>query len=265
MVGLGPGDPALCAPEATRSIAEADAVVGYSTYLDLIAPELLDGKHVLSTGMMKEVDRCNAAIDLAVAGENTVVVSSGDSGVYGMSGLVLELVQSRGLQDAMDVRVVPGIPALAAAASLLGAPLMHDFAVISLSDLLTPWDIIALRLEMAAKADFVIVLYNPRSKRRDWQLDKALEVIGKQIHPETPVGLVRNAARENQSIHVCTIARLDTSIVDMLSILVIGNSTTRIIDTKYGLRMLTPRGYDKKYDLGSSQETGRHVRKAHQP
>ncbi len=227
-------------------------MVGYTTYLELVPPELLQGKDVHSTGMMKEVDRCNAAIDLAVQGKNAVVVSSGDAGVYGMSGLVLELVGARGLNTRLDVRIVPGIPALAAAAALLGAPLMHDFAVVSLSDLLTPWEKIALRLEMAARGDFVIVLYNPRSQRRDWQLDKALEIISVHRSGETPVGLVRNANRTGETVSVHSLKNFDTSLVDMLSILVIGNSTTRTIKTTQGLRMLTPRGYDKKYSLDNS-------------
>lgn len=249
VVGLGPGDPRHCAPEALDRIAGAEAVVGYSTYLDLLPHDLLWGKEVVSTGMMREVDRCNAAIDLAVRGKDTVVVSSGDAGVYGMSGLVLELLETKGLCDRLDFCVVPGIPALAAAASLLGAPLMHDFAVISLSDLLTPWKTIARRLDMAAAADFVTVLYNPRSKRRDWQLDKALALIAQHRKGSTPVGLVRNASRGKQSVDVDALDDFETSRVDMLSILMVGNSTTRIIETKQGKRMLTPRGYDKKYGL----------------
>ncbi len=244
-MGLGPGDPCLTAPLASRVIAEASAVVGYTTYIDLVDPALLEGKEVLTTGMMGEVERCTRAIDSALAGRDTVVVSGGDAGVYGMAGLVLELLEKRDLLGVVPFEVVPGIPALAGAAALLGAPLTHDFACVSLSDLLTPWEVIAKRLEAAAGADFVLVLYNPRSKRRADLLERALAIVGRHRGPQTPVGMVRQAWREGQQVSVSLLAATDPSAADMLTIVVVGNSQTRLC----GDRMLTPRGYAAKYDL----------------
>ena len=221
----------------------SDAIVGYKTYIDLIDHDVLEGKEILSTGMMGEIKRCKMAIENALDGKNTSVVSSGDAGIYGMAGLVLELLEEQGLMDKVEVEVIPGISALSAAAAILGAPLMHDFAVISLSDLMTPWEVILQRVEAAAKADFVLVLYNPRSKKRAWQLEKALELILKYRSEHTPVGIVRNAARKGEAIQITTLSGMDESSVDMVSIVLVGNSRTRII----GDRMVTPRGYLEKY------------------
>jgi len=245
VVGLGPGDPSLTAPKTSQALSQARAVAGYSTYLDLIPAGLLQGKRIISTGMTGEVARCGQAIDSALNGEDTVVVSGGDAGVYGMAGLVLELLEARGLLDAVDFEVVPGIPALTGAAALLGAPLTHDFACVSLSDLLTPWEVIEKRLAAAAEADFVLVLYNPRSKRRPHLLARALEVVGESRSPGTPVGIVRQAWREGQSATVSTLADTDPQVVDMLTIVIVGNSQTRMA----GGRMLTPRGYAGKYGM----------------
>ena len=245
-MGLGPGDAALTAPLASNALARAGAVAGYSTYLDLVPPELLAGKRVISTGMMGEVERCSKAIDTALEGLDTVVVSGGDAGVYGMAGLVLELLEARGLLDAVEFEVVPGIPALTGAAALLGAPLTHDFACVSLSDLLTPWEVIEKRLEAAASADFVLALYNPRSRRRSGLLAQALEIVSAHRAPDTPVGVVRQAWREGQAVSTATLATADPEAVDMLTILIIGNSQTRFA----GNRVLTPRGYAKKYSMG---------------
>lgn len=246
VVGLGPGDPELTAPLATHALCNAQVVAGYSTYLDLVPSELLLGKRIISTGMMGEVERCTMAIESAIAGDDTVVVSGGDAGVYGMAGLVLELLEARGLQDTLDFRVIPGIPALTGAAALLGAPLTHDFACISLSDLLTPWELIEKRLAAAASADFVLVLYNPRSKRRSGLLARAFEIIAPHRDSGTPVGMVRQAWRHGQSVEVNTLANIDPEAADMLTIVVVGNSQTRFA----GSRMLTPRGYAGKYDMG---------------
>ncbi|WP_423747872.1 precorrin-3B C(17)-methyltransferase [Fundidesulfovibrio terrae] len=246
MVGLGPGDAALTAPLASRALAEAHAVAGYSTYLDLVPAQLLEGKRIISTGMMGEVERCSMAIEEALSGRDTVVVSGGDAGVYGMAGLVLELLEVRGLLDTVSCEVVPGIPALTGAAALLGAPLTHDFACVSLSDLLTPWELIEKRLEAAASADFVLVLYNPRSRRRSGLLARAFEIIQGHRGPQTPVGMVRQAWREGQSVRVSTLTEADPEAADMLTIVVVGNSQTRLA----GGRMLTPRGYAQKYGMG---------------
>lgn len=245
VVGLGPGDASLLAPAARIALEQADAVVGYKGYMQLVSPELLEGKEVFSTGMTGEVERGNKVLEYALQGLKTVVVSSGDAGIYAMAGLVLELLESRNLADSLEFEVVPGIPALAAAAALLGAPLMHDFASISLSDLLTPWKAIEKRLEHAARGDFVIVLYNPRSRKRADHLQKALGIIGEHRKGNTPAGVVIRAFRPGQKVVVSTLSELDPEEVDMQSIVVVGNSTTRVA----GGRMLTPRGYSGKYAL----------------
>lgn len=239
VVGLGPGDCALLSPQAAACLSMAATIVGYPLYVDLVPPHCLKGKTVLTTGMRREVDRCNAAIDAALGGSCTAVVCSGDSGIYGMSGLVLELLEQRGLLACIDLEIIPGIPAVCAAAALLGAPLMHDFACVSLSDLLTPWPTITKRLHAAFSGDFVLALYNPRSRGRDWQLSHALEIARTYCQPCTPVGLVRKAYRPEQSVEVCTLEHFCPDAVDMLSLLVIGNSSTRQV----GKHMLTPRGY----------------------
>jgi len=244
-VGLGPGDAGLLAPLARAALARAVVVVGYSTYLDLVPRELLEGKDVLATGMMGEVERCSLAVESALAGRETAVVSGGDAGVYGMAGLVLEMLEARGLTGRVECEIVPGIPAVVGAAALLGAPLTHDFACVSLSDLLTPWELIEKRLDAAASADFVIALYNPRSKRRSDLLARALEIIARHRGPDTPVGFVRQAWRAGQETRTSTLAMADPAWADMLTIVLVGNSSTRFS----GCRMLTPRGYAGKYGL----------------
>lgn len=244
-MGLGPGDAGLLAPMARQALAAARAVAGYGTYLELVPPELLAGKDVIRTGMTGEVARCEAAVARALAGDDTVVVSGGDAGVYGMAGLVLEILEARGLLEAVDFSVVPGIPALAGAAALLGAPLTHDFASISLSDLLTPWEVIEKRIALAAQADFVVVLYNPRSRRRAGHLARAMELIAAWRGMDTPVGVVRQAYRPGQEAFVTTLSGFDPGTVDMLTIVIVGNASSRIVSG----RMLTPRGYGGKYGL----------------
>lgn len=243
VVGLGPGDFDYAAPAAIQAIRLAEVVVGYTAYIDLIPEELLAGKAVVSTGMMGETKRCQAAIDAALSGRSVVVVSSGDAGVYGMAGLVLEMLAEHDQLEALEVEIVPGIPAVCAAAAILGAPLTHDFAVISLSDLLTPWELIEKRLDAAACADFVLAIYNPRSKRRSGQLGRALEILRVHRSPKTPVGVVRQAFREGQSVWTGTLANVDPAGVDMLSIVLVGNAQTFLSAGK----MITPRGYKTKY------------------
>lgn len=253
VLGLGPGDAGLLAPLARQALERASAIVGYKGYIGLLEPELMAGREVLSTGMTAEVERCNAAIDLALAGREVAVVSSGDPGVYAMAGLVLELLEARGLLSALEFEVLPGIPALCAAAALLGAPLMHDFAVVSLSDLLTPWELIERRLDAAAMADFVLVLYNPRSGRRRDHLQKALAILAEHRPASTPVGLVKRAFRPGQEVLACALSELDPEVVDMQSILLVGNASTRMC----GGRMLTPRGYAGKYGLAEGGKAHR--------
>jgi precorrin-3B C17-methyltransferase len=243
VVGLGPGDAGHLAPAARTALQEARVVAGYKTYIRLLPEELLRGKRIVSTGMTSEIDRCEQAIESALSGKETAVVCSGDPGIYAMAGLVFELLHRRGLLESLPVRVVPGIPALAAAAALLGAPLMHDFASVSLSDLLTPWEIIEKRIKAAAEADFVLVLYNPRSRKRAGQLERARSILLSSREAGTPVGIVRNAGREGESCQTTTLGGMDPEEVDMLCTVVVGNSRTRML----GPYMVTPRGYLDKY------------------
>ncbi len=228
-------------------------MAGYTTYLDLIRP-LIEGKKILASGMKKEVERVGEALKTVLSGTSCALVCSGDPGVYALSGLVFELCKENGLKisdgpacrnDGIHVEVVPGIPALCSGAALLGAPLVHDFAAVSLSDLLTPWETIEKRLYAAASADFVIVIYNPKSKKRSWQLEKAKEIIMRHRDPDTPVGIVTGAMRDNQRVSLTTLANLDTAIVDMQTTLFVGNSATFRFENK----MVTPRGYGDKYRL----------------
>lgn len=256
-MSLGPGATEYLAPRARAALEDAEVVVGYRTYLDLIAP-LLSHQEVVATGMKAEIDRCQTAIDQALAGRRVALVSSGDAGIYGMAGLVLEICAARNLavgrpepggRAALWLEVIPGIPALAAGAALLGGPLMHDFAAISLSDLLTPWEVIRQRVEAAAHADFVIVLYNPKSRKRDWQLKTVVEMLLRQRPPETPVGLVSRAMREGEAVTLTTLKDLPEQQVDMQTIIIVGNSQT----FRYGRYMVTPRGYLAKYHLAEPE------------
>lgn len=233
VIGIGPGGKQGMTLEAVQAIEKAEVIVGYVTYIRLIE-DMIQGKTVVSNGMRAEVDRCQEAIDIARTGKHVAVISSGDSGVYGMAGLVYELSDG---QD--DIEVIAGVTASSAAAAILGAPLMHDFCNISLSDLMTPYDKIMKRVEMAAEADFVICLYNPRSKGRRDHLKNALSLIEKAQGPNVPVGLVKDAGREGQTVHYTTVSTLDENMVDMTTVVVIGNSQTRMIAGK----MITPRGY----------------------
>ena len=244
VVGLGPGDPSLMTFQAAEALNWAETVVGYKGYIELIPAEALQGKDVVATGMTGEMERTAAALDRAMAGERVVVVGSGDAGVYGLAGLVFELAEERGALEELDIEIVPGVPALMAAAALLGAPLVHDFASVSLSDLLTPWELIESRLMHAAAGDFVIGLYNPRSKRRHWQLDRAREIILEHRSAATPVGIVRNAFRPGQEVRVATLGELRSDDADMFSIILIGNSQSKVVQG----RVVTPRGYLRKYD-----------------
>jgi precorrin-3B C17-methyltransferase len=239
IVGIGPGGSKELTGRARDVLSKVDTVVGYTTYLKLLS-SLIEGKEVYSTGMTEEVQRCRKVIELAGSGRSVALVSSGDSGIYGMAGLLLELVNDRGGAN-FHIEVVPGVPAFVSAASVLGAPLVHDFASISLSDLLTPWDKITRRIEGAAKADFVIVFYNPRSSKRTTQLPMAVEIVGRYREGNTPVGIVRNASREGEEVRITTLAGLNKHYesIDMSTIVVVGNSATYVA----GGRMITPRGY----------------------
>lgn len=258
MIGTGPGEAAFMAPRAATLLEAADVVVGYTTYVDLIRP-FIQNKTVLSTGMMKEVNRVDKAVNQALEGRCCALVSGGDAGIYAMAGLVFELCEKRGIplvphdrpavdtfgKNALEIEVVPGIPALAAGAALLGAPLTHDFAAVSLSDLLTPWETIEKRISAAAAADFVLAIYNPKSKKRDWQLKRAGELIMAHRDQNTPVGVVTAAMRRNQQMTITTLGEMDQADVDMQTIVLVGNSASRC----YSGFMYTPRGYGNKYPI----------------
>lgn len=236
VVGLGPGAGEDLTGRARRAIEEADLVVGYTAYIALIRDQFPD-KEMTSTGMKKEVDRCRMAVEAAAGGKNVAVVCSGDSGVYGMAGLIYEVARD---YPPIDIEVVPGITAACGGAAVLGAPLTHDFAVISLSDLLTPWEKIEKRLEAAAAADFVICLYNPRSRSRADYLRRACDILLRQKSPHTVCGFVQNIGREGERAVTLTLEQLrDNTEVDMFTTVFIGNSDTALI----GGKMVTPRGY----------------------
>lgn len=238
MVGIGPGSLLDMSPRARESIENADVIVGYNTYVELVS-ELLKGKKIIGTGMMQEIERCQNAVDQALAGKNVAVISSGDPGIYGMAGLVLELAMKCEPNVRPEVDIIPGISAVGASAAILGAPLMHDFAVISLSDLLTPWDVILKRVEMAAAGDFVIAIYNPKSKRRTSQIREVREVVLKHRAASTPVGIVHHATREGENMALSNLYEFTKEFIDMFSLVIIGNSQTYVKDN----RMITPRGY----------------------
>ena len=242
VVGIGPGSLDDMTYHARRTIEEATTVVGYKRYVDLIA-ELVEGKTVLDTGMTQEIDRCRAALKAASEGETVVVISSGDAGIYGMAGLVLELLVKMDEAECPEFGgVIPGVSAMSAAAGLLGAPIMHDFVVISLSDLLTPWEIIQERAELAAQGDFVTALYNPRSNKRVGQINAVQEIFLRHRAPETPVGIVTGASRTNEAVLISTLGEFTKEDINMFSLVIIGNSKTRQV----GDWMITPRGYQKR-------------------
>lgn len=236
VMGIGPGCRDLMTQEAISAMEDAEVIVGYKTYIKLVEDFIKD-KEVVQNGMRKEVDRCQDAIDIAKTGKKVAVISSGDAGIYGMAGLILELITKQELD--IPVKVVPGVTASIGAAAVLGAPIMHDFCHISLSDLLTPWEVIEKRLRLAAEADFVICLYNPRSKGRSEHLANAFKIMGEFKDGSTPVGIVKDVGREDQEKFICTFDTMDFERVDMTTMVIIGNKSTYIHDDL----MITPRGY----------------------
>ena len=239
VVGFGPGGKEDMTLRAVHAIEDADIVTGYTTYVDLLK-EFFPDKTYKATGMMKEVDRCRSAIEDAASGKKVAIVSSGDSGIYGMTGLVYELAEE--MKAGIEIESVPGVTAASSSASVLGAPLMHDTALISLSDLMTPIEKIMDRVDAAGRADFVIALYNPKSRNRTEYLGQAADILLKYRSPETPVGIVRDAGRKDQSKTLTVLGKLKDADVDMFCTVVIGNSQTYVRD---GL-MITPRGYRGK-------------------
>ena len=235
VVGLGPGGADGMTIRAKNALENSDVIVGYTVYIDLVRDAYPD-KEFLTTPMRREVDRVRLALETAAQGRTVALICSGDAGVYGMSGLCEELLPQ---YPGVELETVPGVSAVLSGAAILGAPLMHDFAVISLSDLLTPWEKIETRLLAAAEADFVICLYNPSSHKRHDYLQRACDLILRFASPETVCGIARNIGREGESTQVLTLEKLRDTEVDMFSTVFIGNSQTKNINGK----MVTPRGY----------------------
>lgn len=235
VVGIGPGGAQGMTCEARAALEACDVIVGYTAYVKLVEP-LFPGKEMLSTPMMKEIDRCRMAVERAAAGEAVAMVCSGDAGVYGMASPILELAAD---DDRVDVEVVAGVSAAMSGSAVLGAPLSHDFAVVSLSDLLTPWEAIERRLRAAAQADFCLALYNPRSNKRPEHLARAARILLETLPAETPCGWVRNIGREGQESGILTLGGLPDLEADMFTTVFVGNSATRVM----GGRLVTPRGY----------------------
>jgi precorrin-3B C17-methyltransferase len=259
VVGIGPGHQDYLSKRAFHILKTVDTIAGYTVYIDLIRDVISKHQNIVSTGMKKEKERVLTAIKTVLNGNSCALVSSGDPGIYAMAGLVYEICkendikliplgikkQDELLEQSLCIEIIPGIPALCAGASVLGAPLMHDFAAISLSDLLTPWKTIEARIEAAAKADFVIVIYNPKSKKRISQIIKTQQIIMKYREGDTPVGIVKGAMRENQQVCIVPLKNLHEANIDMQTTVFIGSTNTSI----YCDFMVTPRGYTDKYCL----------------
>ena len=246
LVGIGPGSVEHMTQRARAAIAEADTVIGYVTYIKLVA-DLLEGKEIIRKSMTEELDRAVSALEAARAGRKVALISSGDAGVYGMAGPTYEVLFQAGWtpDSGVTVEIVPGASALNSCAALVGAPLTHDFCAISLSDLLTPWPVIARRLNAVALADFVVALYNPKSGRRTRQIVEAQRLFLAHRRPDTPVAVVKSAYRRRERIEFTTLDRMAECDIGMLTTVLIGNSNTFV---RHGL-MVTPRGYANKYDL----------------
>ena len=237
LVGLGPGDPGLVTPNALASLEQCDVIVGYRGYIDQLG-NLGESKELIAMELGQELERASRAVDLAYARRSVAVVSSGDAGIYGMAGPVFRVLADRGWDgETPRLEVVPGISALQSAAALLGSPLMQDFCAISLSDLLTPWEAIRRRIEAAAQGDFVVALYNPRSRGRPHHLERARALLLAHRSPDTPVGVVTDAYRPGQRVTVTTLGDLDPETVGMTTVVIVGASSTRLVAGG----MVTPR------------------------
>lgn len=239
VVGIGPGNRDNMTLRAIQAIEESSIIIGYSKYIELIKNDCI-GKELISSPMKKEVERCELTVKKAEEGNTVAIISSGDSGIYGMAGIMLQTVSK--MKSDVEIEVIPGITSASVSAALLGAPLMHDFAVISLSDLMTSWELIEKRISLASQGDFVICIYNPKSKKRQHYIRKAEEIIRKHRKENTPVGIVQNAGRENQCVTICTLSNLSSQEIDMFSTVIIGNSQSYEDMGK----LITPRGYQFK-------------------
>ncbi len=259
LVGLGPGAVEHMTGRARAAIAEADTIIGYVTYVRLVA-DLIEGKEVIKKSMTEELDRAIEALDRAKQGKKVALISSGDAGVYGMAGPTFEVLFQAGWTPDSDIEVeiVPGASALNTCAALVGAPLTHDFCAISLSDLLTPWPTIARRLDAVAYADFVVALYNPKSGRRTRQIQEAQRIFLRHRDPKTPVAIVKSAFRPKQRLEFTTLEKMAEADIGMLSTVLIGNSNTFI----QGGLMVTPRGYANKYDVADGERATKDGEKA---
>ena len=248
IVGVGPGHHDHMTFRAKEAIAESDTIVGYATYVNLVE-DLIQDKDVYSYAMTQEVERAHQCIDLAKSGRTVSLVSSGDPGIYGMAGLIYEMLAESGWdpESGLPVEIIPGVSALNSCSAIVGSPLMTDFAVLSMSDLLVPWEVIAKRVEAAAAGDFVIVVYNPASKRRINQLRDARQIILKYRPPKTPVAIIKGAYRNSQTVVLTTLEELPDHAdkLGMISTVIIGNSSTYT----YKDLMINPRGYRSKYDI----------------
>ena len=242
VVGFGPGDEKRMTQEAKEVLARVDVIAGYRTYTGLMK-KLYPDKEYLVTGMKGEMERCHLAVKTALTGKEVAVVCSGDAGIYGMAGLVLETVEQMNVADKVEVRIVAGLSAAMSGAALLGAPLGHDLAIISLSDLMTPWNLICRRLKLAAEGDFCIALYNPSSHSRREHFEEACAILSEALKPDTPCGLAYRIGREGEHTQIVLLKDLAAVEVDMQTVVLIGNSRTRIT----GDYMVTPRGYLEKY------------------
>jgi len=248
IVGVGPGHHDHMTFRAKQAIEESDSIVGYQTYVNLVQ-DLIEGKEVFRYDMTQEVERAHQCINIAKSGKNVSLVSSGDPGIYGMAGLIYEILAEQGWdpKNDLEVEVIPGVSALNSCASIIGSPLMTDFAVLSMSDLLVPWDIIIKRVEAAAQGDFVIVIYNPSSKKRIHQLQDTRKILLKYRKPSTPVAIIKGAFRESQSVVITDLENMENFAdkLGMITTVIIGNSSTY----NYKDLMINPRGYKSKYNI----------------
>ncbi|MBS4535483.1 precorrin-3B C(17)-methyltransferase [Clostridium sp. D2Q-14] len=237
VVGIGPGHMNNMTKEAIDALEDSEIIIGYKTYISLIE-DMVKDKEIVESPMKGEVERCKMALELANNSKKVAIVSSGDPGVYGMAGIIYEVAERENID--IEIKVIPGVTAASAAASILGAPLMHDFAIISLSDLLTDWELIKRRVQLAAEGDFAICLYNPKSKKRVEHIKITRDIMLKFRAPETPVGIVKNAKRDDEEVFITNLKGMLDYPIDMFTVVLIGNSNTKIINGK----MVTPRGYN---------------------
>ncbi len=253
VAGIGPGSAEDITPAVIQAVQNSDVIIGYKYYFQFIQPYLHPDTTCIDTGMKRERDRARQAFEQAEQGHNVCIISSGDSGIYGMAPLIYEMKKER--QSPVDIEVLPGISAFQKAASLLGAPIGHDFCIISLSDLMTPWERIEKRIFAAATADFITAIYNPKSEGRYWQLYRLKEIFLQERSPETPVGYVRQAGREEECVRITTLERFNPEDVDMFTIVLIGNSQSYI----WNDRFITPRGYYREKTDDEAKNIGQEI------